>query len=92
MARYDNKLFKIATTRPMTAAEIGEIVGCYSADALTRLRARKDIRVAVVGRLPHNGQQGPPKKLYKIEKVTPVRGAYCCGYCEIQRQQAPHGD
>jgi hypothetical protein len=85
MAHYDHKLLKEASAGSLTAARIGQIVGCYSADALTRLRVRKDIPVTIVGKLPPDGS-GPPRKLYKIEKVIPVSGAYCCGYCEQQRQ------
>lgn len=90
MAQYDDKLFRKAAIGPLTAAEVGKIVGCYSADALTRLRTRRDVRVTIVGHLPReNGRQGPAKKLYKIERIDKsarVNGPYCCGYCEQQRQ------
>lgn len=87
MAHYDDKLFKRAAAGPLTADEIGSIVGCYAADAVTRLRNRRDIRVTVVGHLSRRqGQMGPAKKLYRIERAKPITGPYCCGYCEQQRQ------
>lgn len=84
MASYDLKLFKEAAKGPLTAKQIGEIMGCYSADALTRLRARRSVRVTVVAEF---SRFRGPRKLYKIEKVQPVNGAYCCGYCERQRAE-----
>lgn len=89
MAHYDDKLLQaMAQKGKLTAVEIGEIVGCYPADALTRLRARRNMRVMIVGTFSPNGR-GPRRKLYTVERVTPanrIRGAYCCGYCEQQRQ------
>lgn len=87
MAKYDEKLLRLAATRLITAGEIGKIVGCYGPDAVTRLRGRRDLRVTVVGTTPHSGERrGGPNKLYKIDKVSIIKGPYCCGYCEMQRQ------
>ena len=83
MGRYDDKLFKEAAKGPLSAQQIGEIVGCYPADALTRLRARTSVRVTVVAELPN--YRGP-RKLYKIERAVPIKGPYCCGYCDQQRR------
>lgn len=90
MAYYDDRLMRaMAAKGKLTATQIGEIVGCYSADALTRLRARRNMRVTIVGTFSPNGR-GARRKLYVIEKVPPanvVKGAYCCGFCERQRQE-----
>lgn len=55
----------------MTADEIGDIVGCYPADAVTRLRARRNVNVTIVGYLPRqDGQRGPQKRLYQVERTV----------------------
>lgn len=69
MAHYDNTLIKRSAETPMTAEEIGEVVGCYGPDAVTRLRARKTLRVSIVGTVPSGGYR---KKLYRVEKVETV--------------------
>lgn len=87
MAKYDAKLLRLSATRPITADEIGKIVGCHGPDAVTRLRGRRDLRVSVVGTVPHPGERrGGPNKLYTINKITIIKGPYCCGYCDMQRQ------
>lgn len=83
---YEKKLLAISNTRGLTADEIGSIMNGYGPDCVTRLRARKDMRVEIVGE--RNGVTGRPKKLYKVYKVDPIRGAYCCGYCQMQRNLA----
>lgn len=81
MAQYDNRLIKTTADHPVTAEEIGEIVGCYGPDAVTRLRNRRDLRVLTVGEVAGKAR---PRKLYKVERITNT--AYCCGYCEQVRQ------
>jgi hypothetical protein len=86
MAHYDGKLLKACATGPLTSVEIGKIVGCYGVDAVTRLRGQKDLRVTIVGHLFGDDHRGPSRKLYRVEKIGHVSRAYCCGYCEKQRQ------
>lgn len=83
MASYDKKLLRESADHPLTAKRIGEILGCYGPDAVTRLRARRSVRVTVVGETM--GDNGYSKKLYRVESVQSMRGPYCCGYCEQQR-------
>lgn len=64
---YDHRLLQRSVDHPLTADEIGEIVGCYGPDAVTRLRQRKTLAVKIVGTQRKNGK-GPAKKLYRIER------------------------
>ena len=66
---YDRELFKIAADHPMTSEEIGQVLGCYGPDAVTRLRCRKDLRVTVADKVSNGG--GRAKNRYKIERIAP---------------------
>lgn len=86
---YDQELLKRTLLGPMTAQEISTIMGGYgsASDHVADLRRRRGWTVRVVGELPREeGQRGRSLRLFKI--TTPlnrVKGAYCCGYCEIMR-------
>lgn len=83
MADYDKQLLRESVDHPLTADRIGELVGCYGPDAVTRLRNRKDLRVSVVSIGVGSNHR---KRLYRVYHAPPIRGPYCCGYCERQRQ------
>ena len=64
---YDERLLALSAEHPLTADEIGAIVGCYGPDAVTRLRQRKTLAVKIVGSVPA-ASSGHRKKLYRVER------------------------
>lgn len=82
MNACEDKLIKMSAQRPLTAREIGEVMNVYGPDAVTRLRGRKHLQVTVIGK--KRNKEGYSNKLYKVQRV--LNSAYCCGYCEQQRQ------
>lgn len=68
-AAYWDELRVRAASGPLTATEIGRIMGYNGPDGVTRLRAAKHVikRVEVVGSVwPRKSHMGPPAKLYVV--------------------------
>lgn len=78
---YTDQLLRESARQPLTAERIAELIDVYHGPtAVNRLRMRKDLRVIVVGSVPDSR-----RKLYRVVRVLPVSGPYCCGWCERER-------